>query len=119
MLKDFALEEPCSMTFDLVAKAKLLVADLLQQRMFDMTTARTFLHGLADTSSSHNEGGGFSLTPLELVIDACRLFTKLADHKKVLEMSLNQDQQGDLLYIHVVVHLTSIRTNKVTCSIYM
>lgn len=96
MLKDSALEEPCSLTFDLVAKAKLLVADLLQQRMFDVKTSRAFLHSLSDSSSGDNEGGKFSLTPLELVIDASRLLTKLADHKKVLEMSSNDDQEGDL-----------------------
>ena len=83
MLKDNCLKETCSLTFDLAAKANLLVADFIQQEVFDVKCTSDFLKRFGQA----NERGGFRLTPIELVIDACRILTRLADRKKVLEGS--------------------------------
>lgn len=117
------------LTFDLIAKTKLLAADILQQRTSEVETTPKFLQNILGTSLYPVKEGNFSLTPLELIIDACRLFAKLADHKKVLETPCNQGQQGkcfpsvytmlDMLLFetHILSMLTCILTGKTSVAL--
>lgn len=101
VLTDSCLKETGSLPFDLVARAKLLAADLIQQEGFVVKSTSELLSSM---SSGADERGLFKLTPIELVIDASRLMIKLADHKKVLEEADTVDQPGWYCTIRICIH---------------
>ena len=88
MLSEPVLEQASTLTFMFVAKAKLLASEILQQRTFDLRSSDSFLHYVIN--SSDQSGGGdesdgalFRLTPLELAVDAVKIYQKLANHRSV------------------------------------
>ena len=89
VLTDSCLKEMGSLPFDLVARAKLLAADLIQQEGFNVKSTSDLLGSM---SRGADERAVFKLTPIELVIDASRLMIKLADHKGVREEAATAEQ---------------------------
>ena len=88
MLSEPVLEQASTLTFIFVAKAKLLASEILQRRTFDLRSSDTFLHYVingSDQSGGDNESDGalFRLTPLELAVDAVKIYQKLANHRSV------------------------------------
>ena len=88
MLSEPVLEQASTLTFMFVAKAKLLASEILQQRTFDLRSSNAFLHYVingSDQSGSDDvrDGALFRLTPLELAVDAVKIYQKLANHRSI------------------------------------
>ena len=85
MLSNPILEQASTLTFTFVAKAKLLASELLQQRTFDLKCSDTFLRYIcnSDPLDMDDCDHTFRLTPLELAVDAVKIFQKLATHRSV------------------------------------
>lgn len=85
MLSNPMLEQASTLTFMFVAKAKLLASELLQQRTFDLKCSDTFLRYIcnSDLLDKDDCDHTFRLTPLELAVDAVKIFQKLASHRCV------------------------------------
>ena len=83
MLSDPVLEQVSTLTFMFVAKAKLLASELLQQKTFDLKSSDIFLHYICNSDPLDECDQTFRLTPLELAVDAVKIFQKLANHRSV------------------------------------
>ena len=84
MLSEPVLEQASTLTFMFVAKAKLLASELLQQRTFDLQSGSDFLRYVRDAEEQESgEECMFRLSPLELSVDAVKIFQKLASHRSV------------------------------------
>ena len=85
MLSEPVLEQASTLTFMFVAKAKLLASEILQQRTFDLRSSDALLHYIVNNSdqSGNDDGVLFQLTPLELAVDAVKIYQKLANHRSV------------------------------------
>lgn len=84
MLSEPVLEQGSTLTFMFVAKAKLLTSEILQQRTFDLQSTDAFLHYITNNQSGDDdERSLFQLTPLELAVDAVKIYQKLASHRSV------------------------------------
>ena len=95
MLSEPMLEQASTLTFMFVAKAKLLASEILQQRTFDLQSSETFLHYVID-NSDHLSDDKFQLTPLELAVDAVKIFQKLANHRSVkIEQENNTSESNN------------------------
>ena len=92
MLSEPVLEQASTLTFMFAAKAKLLASEVLQQRTFDLKSADDFLHHVRN-SNEHSYGRDyiFRLTPLELAVDAVKIFQRLASHRSVTVVTGNND----------------------------
>ena len=98
MLSEPVLEQASTLTFMFVAKAKLLASEILQQKNFDLQSSDSFLHYIinnSDQSGADNEGDHvlFQLTPLELAVDAVKIYQKLANHRSVKIEQENNDSE--------------------------
>ena len=98
MLSEPVLEQASTLTFMFIAKAKLLASEILQQRTFDLRSSDTFLHYVingSDQSGGDNESDGalFRLTPLELAVDAVKIYQKLANHRSVKMEKENRESE--------------------------
>ena len=86
MLSEPVLEQASTLTFMFVAKAKLLASEILQQKTFDLKSNEAFLDYISnnsDQTEDNEHGHVFRLTPLELVVDAVKIFQRLASHRSV------------------------------------
>ena len=97
MLSEPVLEQASTLTFMFVAKAKLLASEILQQRTFDLRSSNSFLRYIinnSDQSGNDDEKDGvFQLTPLELAVDAVKIYQKLASHRSVkIEQKSNDSE---------------------------
>ncbi len=92
VLTDDCLKETGSLPFNIIAKAKLLASDLVQEEEFNLQSTSELLGSMGGAT---NERGSFRFTPIELVIDASRVMAKLAEHKRVLvEADIATGQPG-------------------------
>ena len=85
MLSNPMLEQASTLTFMFVAKAKLLASELLQQRTFDLKPSDIFLRYICSSNPLDKDDceHTFRFTPLELAVDAVKIFQKLASHRSV------------------------------------
>ena len=86
ILSEPVLEQASTLTYLCVAKAKLLTSEILQQRTFDLRSCDDFFHHVlndSDGSGDDRRDYTFRLTPLELAMDAVKIFQKLANHRSV------------------------------------
>ena len=88
MLSEPVLEQASTLTFMFVAKAKLLASEILQKRTFDLRSSDAFLHYVINGSNQSGgddvrDGALFQLTPLELAVDAVKIYQKLANHRSI------------------------------------
>lgn len=91
MFNDPVMEQASTLTFMFVAKAKLLASEILQQGTFDLLSTDSFMHYITDAglSDKDKQDDTFRLTPLELAVDAVKIFQKLASHRCVKIVSDN------------------------------
>ena len=96
VLSDPFHEKSSTMSFFVVAKAKLLASEYLQQCDFEIMPSSDFLHYLcieSDTTPVDCEDS-FRLSPLEVVMDSVKIFRQLAEHRHV-RSTREDDDQGD------------------------
>ena len=104
VLSEPVLEQASTLTFMLVAKAKLLASEILQQRTFDLQSSNSFLHYIinnSDQSGNDDERDVvFRLTPLELAVDAVKIYQKLASHRSVKIEQESVDSESNMIHVH-------------------
>jgi hypothetical protein len=102
MLSEPVLEQASTLTFMFVAKAKLLVSEILQQKTFDLRSSDAFLHYVINNSDQsgndddERDGALFRLTPLELAVDAVKIYQKLANHRSVKIEKESSESEYDI-----------------------
>ena len=100
MLSDPVLEQASTLTFVIVAKAKLLASEILQQRTFDLKSSDAFLHYINNSDQSSERDDTFRLTPLELAVDAVKIFQKLANHRNVKITPENGSSKYEMMHVY-------------------
>ena len=92
MLSEPVLEQASTLTFVFAAKAKLLASEILLRRTFDLKSGDDFLHYVRHSDErSYGQDYIFRLTPLELAVDAVKIFQRLASHRSVTMVTENSD----------------------------
>ena len=77
------LQRRSTLGHSLTARAKLLTARYLQYRKFDLKPSKEFLHYLLNEPCEGFEQGSFTVTALELAVEAVKVFRNLAEHHSV------------------------------------
>ena len=102
MLSDPVLEQASTLTFVIVAKAKLLASEILKERTFDLKSLDAFLHYINNSDQSGERDDTFRLTPLELAVDAVKIFQKLANHRNVKITPENGSSKYRMMHVYGV-----------------